>query len=69
MKISAGNPILEKLLEGRYAKDIITTVYGPAGSVKTVLCLFALQKVAESDKKIIDIYTEGMFSPQKFKLL
>ena len=67
MKISAGSPVLDKLLEGGYEKDIITTVYGPAGSGKTLLCLLALQKAAESDKKTIYIDTEGGFSIERLK--
>jgi len=69
MRISAGSPILDKFLEGGYEKDIITTVYGPAGSGKTLFCLLALQKIVESNKKIIYIDTEGGFSIERLKQL
>jgi DNA repair protein RadB len=69
MKVSAGSPILDSLLEGGYEKDIITTIYGPAGSGKTLLCLLSLIKIAESGKKIIYIDTEGGFSPERLKQL
>ncbi|MBW2966247.1 DNA repair and recombination protein RadB [Candidatus Woesearchaeota archaeon] len=69
MKQSAGSPILDLLLEGGYEKDIITTVYGPAGSGKTLLCMLALLKTVESGKKIIYIDTEGGFSVERLKQL
>jgi DNA repair protein RadB len=69
MKISTGSPILDNLLEGGYEKDIITTIYGPAGSGKTLLCLLSLLKIVESGKKIIYIDTEGGFSIERLKQL
>lgn len=69
MKQSTGSQILDKLLEGGYEKDILTTIYGPAGSGKTLLCLLALLKIAESGKKIIYIDTEGGFSVERLKQL
>jgi DNA repair protein RadB len=69
MKVSTGSLILDKLLEGGYEKDIITTIYGPAGSGKTLLCLLSLIKIAESSKKIIYIDTEGGFSIERLKQL
>ena len=69
MKQSAGSSILDWLLEGGYEKDIISTVYGPAGSGKTLLCLLALLKTAELGKKIIYIDTEGGFSIERLKQL
>ena len=69
MKISAGSPILDNLLEGGYEKEIITTIYGPAGSGKTLLCLLSLLKIVESGKKIIYIDTEGGFSIERLKQL
>jgi len=62
MKISAGSPILDELLEGGYEKDIINTIYGPAGSGKTLLCLLALIKVAEQGKKITYTDKQLLFS-------
>ena len=69
MKISAGSEILDKLLEGGYESDIISTVYGPAGSGKTLLCLLALVNVIESGKKVIFMDTEGGFSVERLKQL
>jgi len=69
MKQSAGSPIIDALLEGGYEKDIITTVYGPAGSGKTLFCTLALLKTAELNKKIIYIDTEGGFSVERLKQL
>lgn len=69
MKQSAGSHILDELLEGGYEKEILTTIYGPAGSGKTLFCLLSLLKVAESGKKIIYIDTEGGFSIERLKQL
>ncbi|MBW2981386.1 DNA repair and recombination protein RadB [Candidatus Woesearchaeota archaeon] len=69
MKISSGSYLLDKLLDEGYEKDIITTIYGPAGSGKTLLCLLSLIKIAESGKKIIFVDTEGGFSIERLKQL
>jgi len=70
MKISAGSNILDELLEGGYEDDIINTIYGPAGSGKTLLCLLAIMKVVEdSKKKVVFIDTEGGFSVERLKQL
>jgi len=69
MKQPAGSPIIDKLLDGGYEKDILTTIYGPAGSGKTLFCLLSLLKIAESGKKIIYIDTEGGFSIERLKQL
>jgi DNA repair protein RadB len=55
---------MDWLLEGGYENNTITTLYGPAGSGKTNLCLLA---AAHIDKKIIFIDTEGSFSITRFK--
>jgi len=54
MKISSGSRDLDEWLKGGYDKDIITTLYGPAGSGKTNLCLIAAAYMAR-DKKVIFI--------------
>ena len=69
MKQSAGSHIIDKLLDGGYEKDILATIYGPAGSGKTLLCMLSLLKTAESGKKIIYIDTEGGFSIERLKQL
>jgi len=66
-KIPTGSKILDKLLEGGYEEDIITTVYGPSGSGKTNLCILAAIKVAKQGKKVIYIDTENNFSVERFK--
>ncbi|MEM4336409.1 MAG: DNA repair and recombination protein RadB [Candidatus Woesearchaeota archaeon] len=59
--ISSGSPLLDNLLGGGYEKDIITTIYGPAGSGKTLLCLLVAISVAKT-KRVIYFDTEGGFS-------
>ena len=66
-KISAGNYDLNKWLFGGYDRDIITTIYGPAGSGKTNFCLMACVSQAKSGNKVIFIDTEGGFSLERFK--
>jgi DNA repair protein RadB len=69
MKIETGSSLLDVFLEGGYEKDIITTIYGPAGSGKTLFCLLSLLKVAEKGEKIIYIDTEGGVSVERLKQL
>ena len=70
MKISAGSEILDELLEGGYESDIINTIYGPAGSGKTLFGLMALIGVVKDlKKKVIYIDTEGGFSVERMKQL
>lgn len=61
-KISSGTPVFDALLDGGYETEIITTIYGPAGSGKTNLCLFCAKEVVKKGKKVIFIDTEGGFS-------
>ncbi len=68
-KISAGSYDLNRWLYGGYEKDIITTIYGPAGSGKTNFCLLAAVSQAKKENKIIYIDTEGGFSVERFKQL
>ncbi len=58
---------MNKWLFGGYEKDIITTVYGPAGSGKTNFCLLAAVSQAKKGNKVIFIDTEGGFSIDRFK--
>ena len=67
IKISAGNYDLNKWLFGGYEKEIITTIYGPAGSGKTNLCMLAAVSQAKKSNKVIFIDTEGGFSTERFK--
>ncbi len=66
-KISAGSFDLNKWLFGGYEKDIITTIYGPAGSGKTNFCLIVAVSQAKKANKIIFIDTEGGFSVDRVK--
>jgi DNA repair protein RadB len=66
-KISAGSYDLNKFLAGGYDKDIITTIYGPAGCGKTNVCMIAAVSQAKKNRKVIFIDTEGGFSIERFK--
>lgn len=68
MKFSAGS-VIDELLEGGFETDIINTVYGPAGSGKTNICIISALKAIEKGKKVIYIDTEGGFSIERFKQL
>lgn len=65
-KVSSGTAVIDKLLEGGYEKGTITTIYGPASTGKTNLCLLCIANSVK-DKKIIYIDTEGSFSVSRFK--
>ena len=65
--IPTGSKILDKLLDDGYEKDIITTIYGPAGSGKTNLCILCAMNTAREGKKVIYIDTENNFSIERFK--
>jgi DNA repair protein RadB len=65
-KISTGTAVMDWLLEGGYDKSVITTVYGPAGSGKSNLCLLCIANSVKGHK-IIFIDTEGNFSLTRFK--
>ncbi len=66
-KIPTGSKILNEMLDGGYEKDAITTIYGPAGSGKTVLCILCAMNVAKSGKKVIYVDTEGGFSVERLR--
>ena len=66
-KLSTGSYVFDSLLNGGYDKNIITTVYGPAGTGKTTLCLLSSLAVAKSGKKVIFVDTEGGFSIERIK--
>ena len=68
-KISAGSYDLNKFLFGGYEKDIITTIYGPAGSGKTNFCLMISVSQAKKGNKVIFIDTEGGFSIERIRQL
>ena len=66
-RIPTGSKILDAMLEGGYEKDAITTIYGPAGAGKTVLCLLAAMTMVRNNKKVIYVDTEGGFSVERLK--
>ena len=66
-KLPTGSKILDKLLDGGYETDIITTAYGPSGSGKTGLCILCAINTARMGKKVIYIDTENNFSIERFK--
>lgn len=67
-KLPSGTDIMDWLLEGGYEHDCITTIYGPAGSGKTNLCMIAAAHTPKG-KKAIYIDTEGSFSIARFRQL
>ncbi|MBN2459651.1 DNA repair and recombination protein RadB [Candidatus Woesearchaeota archaeon] len=67
-KISTGTAAMDWLLEGGYDKGVITTIYGPAGSGKSNLCLLCLANSVKG-QKIIFVDTEANFSMTRFKQL
>jgi len=67
-KISSGSKLIDDILNGGYEQDIITTVYGPAASGKTLFCLLCSIGIAKS-KKVIYVDTEGGFSLERLKQL
>ena len=68
-RISCGSAVIDHLLGGGLEKGVVTTVYGPAGSGKSTLCLLALIEVARSGKKVLFIDTEGGFSVERMRQL
>jgi len=65
---STGSKLLNDFLNGGYEKDVITTIYGPAGSGKTLFCMLAAINTAVN-KKVIFVDTEGGFSLDRLKQL
>ena len=59
-----GGIVMNKLLSGGYERGIITTIFGPAGSGKTTLCMIAAIAAAK-DKKVLYVDTEGGFSAER----
>lgn len=66
-KLPTGSKILDLMLGGGYDMDIVTTVYGPAGSGKTNLCILCAISTARLGKKVVYIDTENNFSIDRFK--
>jgi len=68
-KISAGSYDLNKWLFGGYENDVITVIYGGAGTGKTNFCMLAAVSQAKKGNKVVFIDTEGGFSVERFKQL
>ena len=68
-KVSSGSAVIDELLEGGFESDVITTVYGSAGTGKTTLCVMSTIKCALDGKKVIFVDTEGGFSIERLKQL
>ncbi len=68
-RISAGSYDLNKWLYGGYENDIITVLYGAAGTGKTNFCMMAAVSQAKKGNKVIFIDTEGGFSVERVKQL
>ncbi|MFW5852825.1 MAG: DNA repair and recombination protein RadB [Nanoarchaeota archaeon] len=64
--ISSGSNVLDNLCEG-IEKDVITTIYGPAGSGKTNFCILTAVETVRNDKKVIYIDTDGSFSVERLR--
>ena len=66
-KIPTGSKILDIMLSGGYEKDVITTIYGPAGSGKTVFCLLCSINIVRTGKKVVYVDSEGGFSLERMR--
>ncbi len=65
-RLSTGCEGFDWLLGGGLETDVVTTIYGPAGSGKTNFTLIATATIAKV-KKVIFIDTEGGFSVERLK--
>ena len=68
-KVHAGTDVIGELLDGGYESDVVTTIYGPAGSGKTNIVLIAAIEMASRGKKVIYVDTEGGFSVSRLNQL
>ena len=66
-KISSGIGVIDKLLNGGFEKDVLSTIYGPAGSGKSNIGLCLVANTLRQGKKVIFIDTEGSFSVERIK--
>lgn len=66
-KLPSGSNILDSLLEGGFEPEIISTIYGPAGSGKTNIAILCAVGCARDAKKVIYVDTESSFSVERLK--
>lgn len=66
-KVSTGIEKFDEFLEGGFESDVVTTIYGPAGTGKTLFCILAAIEAVKDGKKVIYIDTEGGFSVERIK--
>ncbi len=64
---TATQTVLDELLDGGFENDVVSTIYGPAGSGKTNICILTAINVAKNGGKVIFIDTEGGFSAERAK--
>ncbi len=67
-KLSTNSKVIDKLLDGGIEDDVVTTVYGPAASGKTTLCLLSMISASHYGK-VLFVDTEGGFSVERLKQL
>ncbi|MEK6928617.1 MAG: DNA repair and recombination protein RadB [Nanoarchaeota archaeon] len=68
-RVSAGSYDLNKWLFGGYENDIVSIIYGGAGSGKTNFCMLTAVSQAKKGNKVIFIDSEGGFSSERIKQL
>ena len=68
-KISTGSYDMNKWLFGGYERDIVSVLYGGAGTGKTNFCLIAAVSQAKKGNIVIFIDSEGGFSSERVKQL
>ncbi|MBR9676819.1 DNA repair and recombination protein RadB [Candidatus Woesearchaeota archaeon] len=68
-RTNSGCVVVDELLNGGFENEVITTIYGPAASGKTNICMISAIKTALDDKTVIYIDTEGGFSIERLKQL
>lgn len=68
-RVASGSRVIDEFLDGGYERDIITTIYGPAGSGKTNLALLALIAQLREGKTVVYIDTEGSLSVARVQQL
>ena len=66
-RVSTGSAVIDRLLDGGFETDTVTTVYGPSGSGKTNLCIIAAVDTVKKGKKAVYIDSEGGFSVERLK--